>query len=46
VFLGNFGGWPYGANTAAVLQQFFFFHAAGAPFKEPASFTFSLKFSE
>jgi hypothetical protein len=25
VFLGNFGGWPYGATTAAVLQQFFFF---------------------
>jgi hypothetical protein len=23
-FLGNFGGWPYGATTAAVLQQFLF----------------------
>jgi hypothetical protein len=45
VFLGNFGGWPYGATTVAVLQQFLFY-AAGAPFKAPASFNFSLKFSE
>jgi hypothetical protein len=45
VFLGNFGEWPYGATTAAVLQLFLF-HAAGAPFKAPASFYSSLKFSE
>jgi hypothetical protein len=39
VFLGNFGEWPYGATTAAVLQQFLF-HAARAPFKALASFNF------
>jgi hypothetical protein len=27
----NFGGWPCSATTAAVLQQFLFFHVAGAP---------------
>jgi hypothetical protein len=29
VFLGNFGGWPYGATTAAELQQFLFFTPQG-----------------
>jgi hypothetical protein len=38
-----------GGRTAPLLPQYSsssFFHAAGAPFKEPASFNFSLKFSE
>jgi hypothetical protein len=30
VFLGNFGWWPYGATTAAVLQQFLFSRRRGA----------------
>jgi hypothetical protein len=30
VFLGNFGEWPYGATTAAVLQQFLFSRRRGA----------------
>jgi hypothetical protein len=30
VFLGNFGGWPYGATTAAELQQFLFSRRRGA----------------
>jgi hypothetical protein len=30
VFLGNFGGWPYGATTATVLQQFLFSRRRGA----------------
>jgi hypothetical protein len=40
VFPGNFGGWPYGATIAAVLQQFLF-HAAGVLFKAQASFNFN-----
>jgi hypothetical protein len=38
-----------GGRTAPLLPQFCsssFFHAAGAPFKAPASFKFSLKLSE
>jgi hypothetical protein len=38
-----------GGRTAPLLLQYCsssFFHAAGAPFKAPASFNFSLKFSE
>jgi hypothetical protein len=38
-----------GGHTAPLLPQFCsssFFHAAGAPFKTPASFNCSLKFSE
>jgi hypothetical protein len=30
VFFGNFGGWPYGATAAAVLQQFLFSRRMGA----------------
>jgi hypothetical protein len=30
VFLGIFGGWPYGATTATVLQQFLFSRRRGA----------------
>jgi hypothetical protein len=45
VLFRNFGWWPCGAPIAAVLQKFFF-HGAGAPFKAPASFNFSLKFAE
>jgi hypothetical protein len=30
VFLGNFGGWPNGAITSAVLQQFLFSRRRGA----------------
>jgi hypothetical protein len=30
VFLGNFGGWPFGATTAAVLQKFLFSRCRGA----------------
>jgi hypothetical protein len=38
-----------GGRTAPLLPQYgscSFFHATGAPFKAPASFKFSLKFSE
>jgi hypothetical protein len=38
-----------GGRSAPLLPQYCsssFFHAAGAPFKTPASFNFSLKFSE
>jgi hypothetical protein len=45
VFLGNFGGLPFGATTAVVLQQFLSY-TVGSPFKAPANFNSSLKFSE
>jgi hypothetical protein len=40
VFLGNFVGWPYGATTVAVLQQFLFSRHRGRRSKHRQVLTF------